>query len=559
MIYEIKNSYLRIIYNLFFSLKYFFINILKYNYIFKLKMFVGTDLKNQFLKNMKFDNVYIIIYIIIILLKIQGHKIYLGDFSDAKLFDIQSTYEKDKNISCRLLVEGKLTITNLKEKIKEAIQNFPRLNGLKLEVLIDLKKISQKKKLEVNENTQIINILKTNDEIYFDIKFEEVWLNINLSLKEKKFETRQNITFNPTFDINIDVKIPKKISEEKLNNKLLNVCIDFLGFRSDKNAEENDFKTETEIKSKSIEENDEIDYYLFFEFSVEKNENKENINNKNKTMIDNDNNKINNLYNKSHNSSKGSRIEMQTLNNNEKSTQITFDENEDNKEKNNILEKDELEFGIKDERICNVSYINFTNFILSEYIEEKNSQLNKDDKSQKCPDFQGLKQIFNRDFGTFCKSHKLKEMIEMRKDGKLILIYQKKKDIKDIKSYSFKYTNKEYSNRESYNENSTDPIFKEIISKIDFNKKLNQLKNYYIFKDDFSKISEINNIRYNKTIEKGEKDKDDKAADKEKNNKDLIVEENINYGNNNNLKKRAILIGISVILFIVFLILLKIF
>ena len=240
-------------------------------------MFVGTDLKNQFLKNMKFDNVYIIIYIIIILLKIQGHKIYLGDFSDAKLFDIQSTYEKDKNISCRLLVEGKLTITNLKEKIKEAIQNFPRLNGLKLEVLIDLKKISQKKKLEVNENTQIINILKTNDEIYFDIKFEEVWLNINLSLKEKKFETRQNITFNPTFDINIDVKIPKKISEEKLNNKLLNVCIDFLGFRSDKNAEENDFKTETEIKSKSIEENDEIDYYLFFEFSVEKNENKENI------------------------------------------------------------------------------------------------------------------------------------------------------------------------------------------------------------------------------------------------------------------------------------------
>ena len=84
----------------------------------------------------------------------------------------------------------------------------------------------------------------------------------------------------------------------------MNVCIDFLGFRSDKNAEENDFKTETEIKSKSIEENDEIDYYLFFEFSVEKNENKENINNKNKTMIDN-NNKINNLYNKSHNSSKG--------------------------------------------------------------------------------------------------------------------------------------------------------------------------------------------------------------------------------------------------------------
>ena len=521
-------------------------------------MFVGTDLKNQFLKNMKFDNVYIIIYIIIILLKIQGHKIYLGDFSDAKLFDIQSTYEKDKNISCRLLVEGKLTITNLKEKIKEAIQNFPRLNGLKLEVLIDLKKISQKKKLEVNENNQIINILKTNDEIYFDIKFEEVWLNINLSLKEKKFETRQNITFNPTFDINIDVKIPKKISEEKLNNKLLNVCIDFLGFRSDKNAEENDFKTETEIKSKSIEENDEIDYYLFFEFSVEKNENKENINNKNKTMIDN-NNKINNLYNKSHNSSKGSRIEMKNLNNNEKSTKITFDENEDNQEKNNILEKDELEFGIKDERICNVSYINFTNFILSEYIEEKNSQLNKDDKSQKCPDFQGLKQIFNRDFGTFCESHKLKEMVEMRKDGKLILIYQKKKDIKDIKSYSFKYTNKEYSNRESYNENSTDPIFQEIISKIDFNKKLNQLKNYYIFKDDFSKISEINNIRYNKTIEKGEKDKDDKAADKEKNNKDLIVEENINYGNNNNLKKRAILIGISVILFIIFLILLKIF
>jgi hypothetical protein len=66
----IPNPQSPIIYNLFFSLKYFFINILKYNYIFKLKMFVGTDLKNQFLKNMKFDNVYIIIYIIIILLKI---------------------------------------------------------------------------------------------------------------------------------------------------------------------------------------------------------------------------------------------------------------------------------------------------------------------------------------------------------------------------------------------------------------------------------------------------------------------------------------------------------
>ena len=77
-------------------------------------------------------------------MKIQGQKIYIGN---KNLLDIESIYENHPEITCRLLIEENLAKENVENKIKEALQNYPKLSGLNFQVKIN----------EENKKTQWFN------------------------------------------------------------------------------------------------------------------------------------------------------------------------------------------------------------------------------------------------------------------------------------------------------------------------------------------------------------------------------------------------------------------
>ena len=115
-------------------------------------------------------------------MKIQGQKIYIGN---KNLLDIESIYENHPEITCRFLIEENLAKENVENKIKEALQNYPKLSGLNFQVKINEEnKIVTKEKKETEENNTIKNLLESNDKIYFDLDLKEVWLNVDLSITE---------------------------------------------------------------------------------------------------------------------------------------------------------------------------------------------------------------------------------------------------------------------------------------------------------------------------------------------------------------------------------------
>ena len=238
-------------------------------------------------------------------MKIQGQKIYIGN---KNLLDIESIYENHPEITCRLLIEENLAKENVENKIKEALQNYPKLSGLNFQVKINEEnKIETKEKKETEENNTIKKLLKSNDKIYFDLDLKEVWLNVDLSITEltetgKTIDLAKNTKEN-IIKINLDIKIKRPINEEELNDILLNTLIEILGYRGENNnKEDDDNRNENEL----VEKNDDIDYYLFCNFKFDKNiDNTKNLNRirsksiKTKRKINEDNNIIINNNNNS--------------------------------------------------------------------------------------------------------------------------------------------------------------------------------------------------------------------------------------------------------------------
>ena len=447
--------------------------------------------------------------------------------------------------------------------------------------LSKITKQGEEEELEINENNIINQILKPKDKIYFDLDLEKVWLNIDLSLAEAEIINKK-IIFKNLININLDIKIQKQIKYGELKDILLNTSIEILGYRGE-NKEEEDLKNE----SNNIEKNDEIDYYLFYNF-----ENKTNIDNfknsnrlrsrsiKSKRKLNGNNNLNININSNNNDNNKNVKISRNKYSVSQTRIEMDFylsekiknfkkfkDENNNYTEmKNNSKEikespkvnkdNENLCFNFNDKICCNVIYINFTNYIINEETK-KDLKLNQD--------ISYIKRLFNGNFDKFYATIKLDEQNKIIKEKKLLyLISSKDNTNTNTNTNNFSFNQNQNQNQEKQNYNDIKPedlaLFEEI-KKIEYNKKINELnsiKKIDVFKDDFKREKDQSeNIRYNKSIfnEEIEPVNNKKIEKKSK----LINEEklNNNYGTNDNLQKKAILVIIIIILFI--LILIKIF
>ena len=447
--------------------------------------------------------------------------------------------------------------------------------------LSKITKQGEEEELEINENNIINQILKPKDKIYFDLDLEKVWLNIDLSLAEAEIINKK-IIFKNLININLDIKIQKQIKYGELKDILLNTSIEILGYRGE-NKEEEDLKNE----SNNIEKNDEIDYYLFYNF-----ENKTNIDNfknsnrlrsrsiKSKRKLNGNNNLNININSNNNDNNKNVKISRNKYSVSQTRIEMDFylsekiknfkkfkDENNNYTEmKDNSKEikespkvnkdNENLCFNFNDKICCNVIYINFTNYIINEETK-KDLKLNQD--------ISYIKRLFNGNFDKFYATIKLDEQNKIIKEKKLLyLISSKDNTNTNTNTNYFSFNQNQNQNQEKQNYNDIKPedlaLFEEI-KNIDYKKKINELnsiKKIDVFKDDFKREKDQSeNIRYNKSIfnEEIEPVNNKKIEKKSK----LINEEklNNNYGTNDNLQKKAILVIIIIILFI--LILIKIF
>ena len=449
--------------------------------------------------------------------------------------------------------------------------------------LSKITKQGEEEELEINENNIINQILKPKDKIYFDLDLEKVWLNIDLSLAEAEIINKK-IIFKNLININLDIKIQKQIKYGELKDILLNTSIEILGYRGE-NKEEEDLKNE----SNNIEKNDEIDYYLFYNF-----ENKTNIDNfknsnrlrsrsiKSKRKLNGNNNLNININSNNNDNNKNVKISRNKYSVSQTRIEMDFylsekiknfkkfkDENNNYTEmKDNSKEikespkvnkdNENLCFNFNDKICCNVIYINFTNYIINEETK-KDLKLNQD--------ISYIKRLFNGNFDKFYATIKLDEQNKIIKEKKLLYLISSKDNTNtntNTNTNHFSFNQNQNQNQEKQNYNDIKPedlaLF-EKIKEIEYNKKINELnsiKKIDVFKDDFKREKDQSeNIRYNKSIfnEEIEPVNNKKIEKKSK----LINEEklNNNYGTNDNLQKKAILVIIIIILFI--LILIKIF
>ncbi len=449
--------------------------------------------------------------------------------------------------------------------------------------LSKITKQGEEEELEINENNIINQILKPKDKIYFDLDLEKVWLNIDLSLAEAEIINKK-IIFKNLININLDIKIQKQIKYGELKDILLNTSIEILGYRGE-NKEEEDLKND----SNNIEKNDEIDYYLFYNF-----ENKTNIDNfknsnrlrsrsiKSKRKLNGNNNLNININSNNNDNNKNVKISRNKYSVSQTRIEMDFylsekiknfkkfkDENNNYTEmKDNSKEikespkvnkdNENLCFNFNDKICCNVIYINFTNYIINEETK-KDLKLNQD--------ISYIKRLFNGNFDKFYATIKLDEQNKIIKEKKLLYLISSKDNTNtntNANTNNFSFNQNQNQNQEKQNYNDIKPedlaLF-EKIKEIEYNKKINELnsiKKIDVFKDDFKREKDQSeNIRYNKSIfnEEIEPVNNKKIEKKSK----LINEEklNNNYGTNDNLQKKAILVIIIIILFI--LILIKIF
>ena len=99
----------------------------------------------------------------------------------SNLIDVEVMFRNHTNIKKKIMIDSKNnTMQNLINRILEVCEIFPKLSGLN-----KLKVKNLKKKKEKNEEIDLIegvNFLKPKDVILFDLSFQEVWLDIQMTL-----------------------------------------------------------------------------------------------------------------------------------------------------------------------------------------------------------------------------------------------------------------------------------------------------------------------------------------------------------------------------------------
>jgi len=239
--------------------------------------------------------------------------------------------------------------------------------------------------------------------------------------------------------------------------------------------------------------------------------------------------------------------------NNKKMVTINTNVNEKKINSNVKKEPSEINFNINDKITCNLTYINFTNYILKDEDFTKDSQ-SRDESKTKDKDISITKKLFNQNFDKVYETIPLDNQTKIVKEKKLIYLQYFKEKIDVNKSNNDK---PEKTNESNESKNKDEEALLNSIKNINYDEKINKL-NPYIFKENFERVTQISeNIRYNKSIFNEEIEPINDKVNERKSI--LIVEEklNNNFENNNNLQKKAILVIILIILAII--ILMKLF
>ena len=199
-------------------------------------MFEGEPWKNPFLN----ENYEKVSQIFIIIIQIQGLKVYYSKNATANLLDIEVVFVKNKNISGRLLVEGNQLIYSLCTSIKDMLDIFPKLKDLNSIQVYNLKKKEGNTWKLLVMDKLIKDSIKQKDVIYFDLWFNDVWVDITMTLKYNNDESKINkIAFE------LKTGLESKIND--LETTLINIGITSWSW---------------------IKEQEEDDYYLLSEFKI---------------------------------------------------------------------------------------------------------------------------------------------------------------------------------------------------------------------------------------------------------------------------------------------------
>ena len=175
-------------------------------------MFEGKSWKNPFL-NENYDKVCYILYLKIKI--IQGLKVYYTKNFTSNLIDIEVIYTKNESISGRLLVEGDQLIDTLCNSIKDMLEIFPKLNGLDGLTVNNLRKKEGNNIIELIMGNPIKDHIKQEDKIYFDLTFNDIWIDVKMTLKDNDDENKTN---KLSFELKVKLKNYKKELETSLVN-----------------------------------------------------------------------------------------------------------------------------------------------------------------------------------------------------------------------------------------------------------------------------------------------------------------------------------------------------
>ena len=290
-------------------------------------------------------------------------------------------YIKNKNISRRLLVEGSQNVETLCNTIKDILEIFPKLSDLNNLSVSNLKKKFIKDWIELNMNTPIENQIKQNDTIYFDLKFEDVWVDVIMVLKDEEDEKK-------AYKFSFELKTSVKKNTKELKKNLIYSGLDIWEL---------------------LKESD--DYYLFK--GIEINLEEDPIKNGEIKMVQQLENS------KNYNSRQASNYDLYN------------NESNDN-------------FSFNDKISCTLKFINFTNFICNYVTKEIKHSNDDDEKSNTIKEEKMvfIKNFFNNNFRNLYlnKSQNIIEYINERGRKNKILLkvspeyFEEKEEIKYIES-----------------------------------------------------------------------------------------------------------------------------
>ena len=169
----------------------------------------------------------------------------------SNLIDIELVYIRDHSISRRLLVEGNQNVETLCNTIKDILEIFPKLSDLTNLSVSNLKKKNNKEWVELNMNIPIENQINQKDTVYFDLNFEDVWIDVIMTLKEEEDKTK---IYKFSFELKTNIKKGTKDLEKNLIYSGISICEPlkrpddyYLFIGIDINLEDNS-KKEREIK-----------------------------------------------------------------------------------------------------------------------------------------------------------------------------------------------------------------------------------------------------------------------------------------------------------------------